>query len=334
MLSHKLLLTAILLEISAWSIPRAVENHSDLQLLSYLLVHLLASILIAIVASALFRTRTKPQRRWLIMLTAGFCYAIPVGGFIGMLLGILMLRMERRAVAPEPFDSIELPEFDPHQQHQSATFRQTGLRSLLNNTNVPMTSRLGAMVALQNVSGRISSPLLRNVLTDPSEDIRLLAYGMLDNQEKRINKAIDEQLKVFAAHEATKGTPYYHAAQLLSDHYWELVYQELALGDLRNYAIGESLRYCDLVLEHNRDNAALTLRKGRLLHALGKPNDAREAYLVALALGLPAVRVLPYLAEINFESRNFDELDFLIEELSYWSALPKLRPLIDYWRPA
>ena len=334
MLSHKLLLTAILLEISAWSIPRAVENHSDLQLLSYLLVHLLASILIAIVASALFRSRTGTQRRWLITLTAGFCYAIPVGGFIGMLLGILMLRMDRREVAPEPFDSIELPEFDPHQQHQSATFRQTGLRSLLNNTNVPMTSRLGAMVALQNVSGRISSPLLRNVLTDPSEDIRLLAYGMLDNQEKRINKAIDEQLKVFAAHESTKGTPYYHAAQLLSDHYWELVYQELALGDLRNYAIGESLRYCDLVLEHSRDNAALTLRKGRLLHALGKPNDAREAYLVALALGLPAVRVLPYLAEINFESRNFDELDFLIEELSYWSALPKLRPLIDYWRPA
>ena len=121
---------------------------------------------------------------------------------------------------------------------------------------------------------------------------------------------------------------------MLSDHYWELVYQELALSDLRNYAIGESLRYCDLVLEHNRDNAALTLRKDRLLHALGKPNDAREAYLVALALGLPAVRVLPYLAEINFESRNFDELDFLIEELSYWSALPKLRPLIDYWRPA
>lgn len=334
MLSHKLLLTAILLEISAWSIPRAVESHSDLQLLIYLAVHLLASTLIAIVASALFRTRIASQRRWLIMLTAGFCYAIPVGGFIGMLLGILMLRMERRAVAPEPFESIELPEFDPHQQHQSASFRQTGLRSLLNNTNVPMTSRLGAMVALQNVSGRISSPLLRNVLTDPSEDIRLLAYGMLDNQEKRINKAIDEQLKVFAAHEDSKDTPYYHAAQLLSDHYWELVYQELALGDLRNYAIGESLRYCDLVLEHNRDNAALTLRKGRLLHALGKPNDAREAYLVSLALGLPAVRVLPYLAEINFESRNFDELDFLIEELSYWSALPKLRPLIDYWKPA
>ena len=70
MLSHKLLLTAILLEISAWSIPRAVENHSDLQLLSYLLVHLLASILIAIVASALFRTRTKTQRRWLISRVA------------------------------------------------------------------------------------------------------------------------------------------------------------------------------------------------------------------------------------------------------------------------
>lgn len=333
MSNPKLAIYAVLLETSAWSGSLMYGNGGDLVLLWYLGVHLGASILLALFAAPLFRTQNKKQRLALVVLSAGFCYAIPIGGFVGMLLGIVMLRSDRKRQVAEPFESLQLPEFDPHQQ-QLAVFRQTGLRSFLNNNAVPMASRLGAMVALQHISGRVASPLLREVLSDPSEDIRLLAYGMLDNQEKRINKSIDEELKHLAKHQAAQNNLYFAAAQRLSDYYWELVYQELAQGDLRNYAIQESLRYCELVLAHAQDNAALNLRRGRLLHELGRNDEARQAYLISLALGLPAVRVLPYLAELNFGSHHFEEIAFIVEELASWSSLPRLRPLIDYWRPA
>ena len=170
------------------------------------------------------------------------------------------------------------------------------------------------------------------MLSDPAEDIRLLAYGMLDNQEKRINRAIDDELQQFG--QATTDTARLAAAQRLSDLYWELVYQRLALGDLRQYAIDESLRYCEQVLAQHPSSAAMILRRGRLRHEQGDYVAAEADYRQAQALGLPATRVLPYLAEARFEQRDFAGASRLVQELSAWNSLPRLRPIVDYWTRA
>ena len=68
-----------------------------------------------------------------------------------------------------------------------------------------------------------------------------------------------------------------------------------------------------------------------LLHALGQLDDAEEAYVRAQQLGLPATRVLPYLAELSFAQRDFEKTRQLMQQLDEWSALPRLRPVIDYW---
>ena len=73
------------------------------------------------------------------------------------------------------------------------------------------------------------------------------------------------------------------------------------------------------------------LRRGRLLHALGRPQEAEHAYDKARALGLPATRVLPYLAQLAFERRDHAQAQALMRELRQWGALPRLRPVIDYW---
>ena len=333
----KLALYAALLELGAWS-GALLQNHdSDAALFCYLLLHGASSALLAFVAIALLPAGSARPRLPTLLLLAGCSYAVPILGFISILGGIVFLRLYRGKPAKEDFESIQLPEFDPHQR-PSTGFRQAGLRSFLSNSDAPLQSRLGAMVALQYVSGHLSSPLLRDVLSDPSEDIRLLAYGLLDNLEKRISQAITEELKVFAEAvrdegSTTPGPRTLAAAQRLSDHYWELVYQELAQGDLRQHAIGESARYCRMALQIEPDNAALNLRLGRLLHELGDDAGATEHYGRAHRLGLPATRILPYLAELRFAAGDFAEVRRLMAELANWGSLPRLRPVIDYWNP-
>lgn len=334
MASLKLGLYALLVEIGAWTMVFTVDTDPDSRLAAFLFLHLIASVLLAVCAAALLPTGNPRQKLWLILLLAGCCYGVPVAGFIGVAVGTLLLRLYR-APPPRPvFDSLQLPDFDPHQRHQ-AGFRQSGLRAFLGNSAVPINARIGAMTALQYVSGRVSSPLLRDVLSDPSEDVRLLAYGMLDNQEKRINRAIDEELKRYSALQQSgageTGREIQENQQHLSDLYWELVYQDLAQGDLRDYAIAESRRYCEAVLAHDPDNAPLVLRLGRLLHEIGDTAAAETAYRRARELGLPATRVLPYQAELCFERGDFPATRTLMNELSSWGALPRLRPIIDYW---
>ena len=118
----------------------------------------------------------------------------------------------------------------------------------------------------------------------------------------------------------------------LADLYWELVYQALVQGDLRDHACTQALHYCEYVLARQPDNAALVLRKGRLLHAQGQGAQAQAAYAHARTLGLPATRVLPYEAELCFEQRDFPRTQALMRALDQWGALPRLRPVINYWK--
>ncbi len=335
MLNQKLALYAVLLELGAWNGGLLFAGHSDATLAWYLLIHAAASALLALAAILLLPGEAARPRLPVLLLMAACSYAVPIVGFIGVIGGTLYLRFFRSQVPAQAFDSVQLPAFDPHQR-PNAGFRQAGLRSFLGNSEAPMQARIGAMVALQYVSGRVSSPLLRDVLTDPSEDIRLLAYGMLDNQEKRINQSIDDELKLLNSAQQeedpeSSGPKTLASAHRLSDLYWELIYQELVQGDLRLYAISESSRYCQRVLDREPDNAALNLRQGRLLHAMGQRDAAEQAYLRARDLGLPATRILPYLAELRFERRDFTGAQRLMAELANWGSLPRLRPIINYW---
>ncbi len=335
MLNLKLGITAFLLEIGAWSGPLMLQGRSDAALASYLVVHALACAMLALCLLPLLSGEQARPRLPVMALMAVFSYAVPIAGFVGVVVAVVVLRLYRTPQGQEDFESLQLPEFDLHQRMQ-ASFRQAGLRSFLGNAQAPMQTRLRAMVALQHVSGRIASPLLRSILSDPSEDLRLLAYGMLDTLEKRINRTIDSELDALRRAEAeegaTPGPQTLEAARRLSDLYWELVYQELVQGDLRTHAIHESLRYCDRVLAQSPGNAQLNLRRGRLLHAQGLAEAAGEAYARARELGLPATRVLPYQAELCFERRDYAQARALLQELGQWRALPRLRPVLDYWK--
>ena len=336
MLNAKLSISAMVMELAAWSSPLLLlKENSDAALASYLVSHTIASALLALFILPLLRPAHAKPRLPIFALLAFWIYAIPVVGFLGMLAAALVLRYYRSPTTHSVFESLELPEFDQHQRI-NGSFRQTGLRSFLGNPAVPQKDRMRAMVSLQHVSGRLASPLLRNALNDPSEDLRLLAYGMLDTLEQRISRSVDLELKAMRTAQATEGTDKpgpltLKASQNLSDLYWEFIYQGLAQGDLREYASRESLRYCEQTLSLQPDNAQLRLRQGLLLHELGRFEEAAQAYDKAHALGLPATRVLPYQAELSFKNRDFNRTRELMQQLNQWSALPRLRPIIDYW---
>jgi hypothetical protein len=73
------------------------------------------------------------------------------------------------------------------------------------------------------------------------------------------------------------------------------------------------------------------LRLGRLHHENGQTAAAEQAYLKASDLGLPATRILPYLAELRFEQKDFAGAQSFMQQLANWGSLPRLRPIIDYW---
>jgi hypothetical protein len=337
MLNLKLGATALALELSSWSLMGMFLERSEAALLGYFLLHGAACVLLGLcMLPFLLGDRSRP--RWAVVgLIAVFAFVIPVAGFFLVVVAILTIRTYPVRDRQSPFESMQLPEFDLHQHLQGGS-RSIGMRALLNNPAVPAKTRFHALVSLNHISGHIASPLLRGALNDHSDDMRLLAYGMLDRMEQRISQSIHEASSVFKQaehHAATHGMPLSPeglvAARKLSDLYWELIYQGLAADDMREFSVQTALHYCELVLSHRPDEGPLHLRRGRLLHALGQAEKALACYDRALQLQIPETQVMPYQAEIHFERGDFPRVRTIMRQLKLHSTQPKLRPVIDYW---
>ncbi|MEB3012822.1 hypothetical protein VJI77_07470, partial [Parvimonas sp. D2] len=89
-------------------------------------------------------------------------------------------------------------------------------------------------------------------------------------------------------------------------------------GDLLDYAVGEALRHTETALAALREDPALHLQHGRLQQQMGRLDEADAAYQRARELGLPASRVVPYLAELAFARRDFARVRALLQSMQDW----------------
>jgi hypothetical protein len=161
------------------------------------------------------------------------------------------------------------------------------------------------VLACRQLRTRASVGLLRLALRDPVDDVRLLAYAVLDAREREIQVEIQALSSRLAAPGERPLPLSLHAR--LAELYWELVYQELVGGEL--------LAHClDKVLDHTgralaaRDMPRMAFLAGRALLRLGRPGEARTALIGAFERGLPMEILGPYLAEAAFQERRPQEV--------------------------
>ena len=204
----------------------------------------------------------------------------------------------RQLLEDAPVREIGEPEYAIHRETDPLRTRAGRIRTKLTNLKVPANERLTALLALQETPARASANLLRQLLGDPVEDIRLLAYGMLDTKEKAISSRI-------LAEEGRLERPGDENARFgchkrLAELFWELAYQRLVEGDMKRYA-------CEQALEHGR--AAIALRDTdagvwvltmRAAISLRDLDSARDALGHAARLGFPAEQLAPYEAELAY----------------------------------
>ncbi|OYW31069.1 MAG: hypothetical protein B7Z51_05730 [Methyloversatilis sp. 12-65-5] len=323
-------LLALLTELGALQALRVVE-HADQALLAYLAIHAPASGLLALAVYTLIPARQSKPRASVLALLFSCIFFVPLLGFVGVVIGTLLRHLLPKLRAPQRFTAVRLPDLDTHESSEKSSvgFRQAGVRQFLKNERAPVPQRLRAMVALSRAPSRIGSPVLRELLGDAEDDLRLLAYGLLDGREKQLNASIhDARKRLSASRDVAERSTVAHQLAAL---YWELIYQGLVQGDLLDYAVGEALRHTETALRGLTDDPALHLQHGRLLQQLQRFDEADTAYRRARELGLPASRVVPYLAELAFARRDYARVKTLLASMQDWEGLSRLQPVLRFW---
>ncbi len=225
---------------------------------------------------------------------------LPVIGPIG--LGLLLRAVARGARARSaglPPTITELPDLPAAAPDSAGETLGIGAIAARLRFAPDSDARVRAVLATRRLDGARAVPLLREALRDRQEDVRLLAYALLEDREQQADATVRGLMAALAA------APPSQAAALhdrLANAYWEMCYQELVAGELESFALGQVIEHLDAAAAAAA-SAARWLLRARVLLRRGDAGGARAALGESRRAGMPARTVDPYLNEVAFVSR-------------------------------
>ncbi len=320
---------AVSLELSA--VALALLGSRDLAVLGeYFLLHALACACITPIAWSLMPARYREPKRPVLALLYSLCFFIPVLGLLGFAIGAMAAAWMPHLRENAEFHAVTSPHYELPKKTPVSGWRAGRVRQQISDRDTPLELRMKALLALQDVPTRQSSGILREALADSADDLRLLAYGMLDAREQRLTQRIEQALQRHeAAGEDIEAA--YLAARELAELYWELVYQELVQGDMRDYALAQARKFCAEALRHKVRDTGLWVISGRLRLLTGDYNGATGAFATAIRQGFPRVRAAPYLAELAFLRGDFATTRAIMRELQTEGRSRQLQLSAGFW---
>jgi len=278
-----------------------------------LLISMCGNALIAIVFLYLLPQRHRVHKGglWLLLLSVGFI--IPPIGIIGFAAATLVGIHLRHPASEHRFKHVEAPEF-----------------YVLNDSRRNRSTRKEkSVLGLQNMPTSVVSPVLRHLLSDPVDDVRMMAFGMLDSEEKKVTSRILDVLPRLKS--AVTDRERFRYSRLLAELYWELVYSRIVLGDLRNHMLRQAHAHAKEALELVPDDAGLQFLAARILSELGLSDEAEGRLELAIQQGLSPHRVIPYLAERAYGRREFSGPRNLMHSIENAPVTPQLGQAVEYW---
>ena len=363
-------LAGLLLWLSAgewagnWEAPWATGGF----IFSAIVLHSISSYYLAGIFWQLLPRRYKvPARRSLSFLFV-FLWILPVLGALGILWSVTNALKRPRSRLSKNVKTVVLPElpFSPPAIFPVPPYSEGALRQIVHFAERPL-KRLKAVMATRHMPPREAMMVWSKATRDPVDDVRLLAYAMRDDNEKRLTD------RILALTEALPEAPIrlrnaYH--KTIAALCWELVYHNLVQGAVRQHWLQTARRHMEFVIAPSANAASGAtatstvstasaaaaapaistdfnmvdppslpqaadtgswLLYGRILLESGEYALARGAFISAGVNGIDEQQLLPWLAEIAFLERRFSEVKRHLSALARHGEKGRELALVRAW---
>jgi polysaccharide biosynthesis protein PelE len=195
--------------------------------------------------------------------------------------------------------------------------------------------RVASVMALRRMDAQRAVPLLRVALGDKHEDVRLLAYAILERREKELRGRIEVLLgdleALQGADAAAEDKQRALVLKSLAEQHWELVHGGFLSGDVEKQTLESAVRYGHESLLIAPDGS-LSLLIARMQLKANKPNSALHYLRGASSLGVANSVLAPLYAEAAFLLRRFEAIGPLLAEAGNATfGRPKLDAVARFW---
>ena len=208
------------------------------------------------------------------------------------------------------------------------TFVMAGsLAGTLQNASDP-NKRIAALIATLSIKGQDAVPLWRWALKDPEDEVRLLAYALLNRKEKAIEARIRNTQIELAKVSAKDSYPLHKA---LAHDFWELSQLAKARSSTQLSLCARAREQAEAALIHTDRDGGLRFLLGRILLAEGQFQAASETLKQACHMGVDARQIEPLLAEIAFNTGQYSDIKGHIKKAGLSRSTSVVGDAARYW---
>ena len=190
--------------------------------------------------------------------------------------------------------------------------------------------RTKAFFALSQTQLSSINNLFYKLLPDTSDEMRLLAFGILDGQEDTITNRIN---KLYSMLER-KNLSYEAYAKLEKDlalQYWELIYSHLIAPELEESILEKALSYALSAVKVLNEDASIWILLGKIYKHSKHYSQAEHAFTKAISFKISPTQVLPYLAEIKFITRDYTAMHNYLSKSETLLDVEQIAPVKHFW---
>jgi len=306
-----------------------VERIFDSLVLFYSLNALL-STLIALIATSYLKKKYLDKDIYIFLFCWTFAFVLPIVGYFMLAWIVFFLLHVEYGVALKDEKVINMEEFLSDFPKIKRSFGEAGIGKLLSDEEASEELKLKALTSLSENAKRDDIETIKKMLGDKNDEVRLYSFSIINKLERNLNNKIHEKLKEF--NNAKNKKAKIQAAAELAHLYWDLVYYQLSDEDLKGFIIKEVEKYATYVLYRDSSNPQINLLLGKVYLYQKKYNSAQLFITTALKRGVNRDFIIPYLAEIFFEKRQFQTVKRLLENAKDIEFNSKLYPIVLLWR--
>jgi hypothetical protein len=291
---------------SAW-VLWSTESSSH-QLAGFLVLHVIACLIIASAVAGLLPLGRPISGRRVSFLIFALCLFVPWFGMLGIIGGLLpALWWPKQPSAdprPEAWSYLSIPPLPDHSPQPrkpgALHFGVASIAGILQGAS-ELGQRQQGVLATLRLRDNEAIPLLRRALRDPEDDVRLLAYALLDRKEQAITARIRQRQKQLDRTEGDQRVSHHSA---IAHDCWELIHLGLVQGEVMSYLLTTARQHAEDALQLKPQNAGLQLLLGKLLARMGELAMASETLRRAEQLGIDSAIVGPDLAAIAISQQQ------------------------------
>lgn len=272
-----------------------------------LLVHLLAALLFARQLVALLPPPYRNGGPVAVACVFGVVVFVPVLSMLGLLCSVLpALRRQCTVAAPMVWRHprrVQLPTRAPDPREAPAFAWAGSLAGTLHHATDPH-KRMAALIATLSLQEQDAIPLWRWALKDPEDEVRLLAYSLLNRKERVIEGRLRHTLDLLNA----SGPDSARAADLnkaLAHDWWALAQLASARSSTQLALRARARERAERALGLQPGDGGLWLLLARILIEQRQLDEALVALGRAREGGIDPRQTEPLLAEMAFIDRRY-----------------------------